>query len=169
MQTYQLWTDGSCGALSQGVHPITGDLDGRFAGDGGWCAILVAPGGGKLAVYGWATQTTNNRMELLAVIEGLKALGESRCRVTVHTDSSYVKNAFTQGWLKKWKSNGWRNSKGGRVDNQDLWFELMDLVARHTVQWVHVRGHQRKPTLNHDADWWAVKARQWQTEGREFL
>jgi len=94
-------------------------------------------------MFGGQTHTTNNRMELRAAIEGLNAL-ELPGRVTVVTDSQYLKNGITR-WLRKWKASGWQRSAvgGGRreVLNRDLWEELDDAVSRHTVCWQWVRGH----------------------------
>ena len=84
--------------------------------------------------------TTNNRMELLAVLGGLRALNRP-CRVLVRTDSRYVMNAFTKGWLAKWQGNGWRRADKEPVKNRELWEELAAEVARHDVEWMWVRGH----------------------------
>jgi ribonuclease HI len=94
-------------------------------------------------MYGSEVQTTNNRMELQAVIEGLRAIREP-CVVTISTDSQYVQRGITE-WLETWKANGWRKStrnKGGRaVLNQDLWTELDKRIAPHTIHWQWVKGH----------------------------
>jgi ribonuclease HI len=97
--------------------------------------------------YGCEERTTNNRMELQAVIEGLRALRET-CVVTISTDSQYVQRGITE-WLETWKANGWRkskNTKGCRaVLNQDLWIELDKRLASHTVRWQWVKGHADDP------------------------
>lgn len=106
----------------------------RFGGHGG-------------EMYGCEERTTNNRMELQAVIEGLRALREP-CEITISTDSQYVQRGVTE-WLETWKANGWRkskNTKGSRaVRNQDLWAELDKRLASHIVQWQWVKGHADDP------------------------
>lgn len=84
--------------------------------------------------------TTNNRMELLAAIRGLQAL-KRPLTVDLHSDSSYVINAFKQRWIQKWQANGWRTSSKKPVENQDLWLELLDAMRPHKVNWVQVKGH----------------------------
>jgi ribonuclease HI len=112
-------------------------------GPGGWACILRF-GTHRKELFGSEPHTTNNRMELRAVIEGLKALREP-CAVTVITDSQYVRNGITQ-WLENWKSHGWRKKKKGGsgtrdVLNRDLWEELDAAAARHRVEWEWVKGH----------------------------
>ena len=85
-------------------------------------------------------ETTNNQMELTAVIEGLKALKEP-CKVTVYSDSAYVVNAFNQDWITGWINNNWRNSKKDPVANKELWEELIALTKKHTVEFIKVKGH----------------------------
>ncbi len=96
-------------------------------------------GGKTRELYGSAPQTTNNRMELTAAIEGLRALKEP-CEVEVVTDSEYVKNGITQ-WIHGWKRNGWKTSAKKPVVNQDLWMELDELVAQHKIRWTWTKGH----------------------------
>jgi ribonuclease HI len=91
-------------------------------------------------VSGGERQTTNNKMELTAVLRGLQALTRS-CRVRVHVDSSYVKNTFTNGWAARWQRNGWMTADKRPVKNRELWQELLAEVARHDVEWVKVAGH----------------------------
>jgi ribonuclease HI len=91
-------------------------------------------------VSGGEGVTTNNRMELKSVVEGLRAL-KRPCRVRVHLDSSYVKNAFTNGWLDRWQRNGWTTSGKQAVKNRELWQELLAEVSRHEIEWVKVAGH----------------------------
>lgn len=105
---------------------------------------------------GGMSPTTNNRMELLSVIEGLRAL-ERPCRVRVHLDSNYVKKAFTERWLVSWQRRNWVNSKKEPVANRDLWEKLLVEVARHEVEWVKVRGHAGV-ALNERVDQLAVAA-----------
>jgi ribonuclease HI len=111
-------------------------------GPGGWACVLRF-GQHKGEVFGFSPSTTNNRMELQAVIEGLKALKEP-CAITIRTDSQYVQRGITE-WLAGWKATGWKkskNSRGGReVLNQDLWKELDKLLAPHSVSWRWVKGH----------------------------
>jgi ribonuclease HI len=91
-------------------------------------------------ISGFEPSTTNNRMELTAAIKALKALKEP-CAVTLYSDSAYLVNTFKQGWLAKWQVNGWKTSNKGPVENQDLWKELLDLIDRHKVNWMKVKGH----------------------------
>ncbi len=119
-----IYTDGACSG-----NP----------GPGGWAAILMA-GGAKKELSGGEANTTNNRMELMGVISGLKALTRP-CNVEVHSDSAYVVNAFSQNWIGKWASNGWKNSAKADVANTDLWKELLELTKVHNVTFVKVKGH----------------------------
>ncbi|HEV2491514.1 MAG TPA: ribonuclease HI [Terriglobia bacterium] len=107
-------------------------------GPGGWACILRS---GRVAreMYGSEPRTTNNRMELRAVIEGLRALREP-CQVTVYTDSEYVRKGITE-WLERWKLNGWKKRDKGKVVNQDLWMELDQAAQQHRIRWEWVRGH----------------------------
>ncbi len=123
MKSVRLVTDGSCLG-----NP----------GRGGWAAIL-RHGSHKVELSGSEAQTTNNRMEMTAVLNGLKALKES-CRVTVEIDSQYVKNGITT-WIHRWKKRGWKTASGDPVKNQDLWRELESALAGHQVSWVWVKGH----------------------------
>ncbi|HZO55028.1 MAG TPA: ribonuclease HI [Bryobacteraceae bacterium] len=123
MKSVQLITDGSCLG-----NP----------GPGGW-AYILRYGEHKRERSGGEAQTTNNRMELMAAIEGLNAIKES-CKVTIITDSQYVKNGIMT-WLKGWKRNGWRTASKKPVQNQDLWEKLDEAVARHTTEWEWTKGH----------------------------
>jgi ribonuclease HI len=107
-------------------------------GPGGWAAILRA-GAIEKEISGGEIATTNNRMELMAVINGLNAL-TAPSEVTVHTDSRYVMDGATQ-WLKRWKANGWKTSDKKPVKNDDLWRALEEAAARHKLKWRWVRGH----------------------------
>ena len=122
MKKVQIITDGSCIG-----NP----------GPGGWACILRF-GGQEREMYGSEPRTTNNRMELRAAVEGLRALKEP-CQVEIVTDSNYVKHGITE-WIHKWKRNGWR-SGGQAVKNQDLWHELDEQVSRHHVHWEWTKGH----------------------------
>jgi len=107
-------------------------------GPGGWAAILCR-GTHRREMFGHAPLTTNNRMELTAAIEGLRAINES-CEVEVVTDSEYVKNGITQ-WIHAWKRNGWRRSDKQPELNGDLWRELDEEAARHKTTWIWTKGH----------------------------
>jgi ribonuclease HI len=126
-------------------------------GPGGWAVILVS-GAHCRELSGGEPHTTNNRMELRAVIEGLKALTRP-CRVHVQSDSSYVVNAHRQGWLRNWQRNGWRTAARKPVENQDLWEDLLAAEQRHEVTWELVKGHAGHE-LNERADELAVQARE---------
>jgi ribonuclease HI len=107
-------------------------------GPGGWACILRYNGNMK-ELFGSEPHTTNNRMELTAVIQGLRAMKEP-CRVTVVTDSQYVKNGITL-WIHGWKRKGWKTSTGSPVMNRELWMALEEEAARHKVTWEWVKGH----------------------------
>jgi ribonuclease HI len=111
-------------------------------GPGGWACILQC-GEHERVLQGGVPDATNNRMELAAAIEGLRALKRA-CQVTVLTDSEYVRRGITE-FLPRWRSNGWRNASGKAVVNQDLWEQLEELAGYHAVTWVHVRGHSGQP------------------------
>lgn len=123
-------------------------------GRGGWAAILRY-GDHKRELSGSSPQTTNNRMELTAAIEGLRALKE-QCEVEVITDSEYLKNGITQ-WIHGWKKNGWKTKAKTPVVNQDLWTELDQLVASHDVKWTWTKGHASHED-NNRADELATRA-----------
>ncbi len=109
-------------------------------GIGGWGALLISEDGLRRELSGAVQEATNNRMELLGAIMALRSL-EHPCDVTLHTDSKYVQGGFTQGWLAKWQRNGWLTSAKKPVLNQDLWSELVELIAIHQVEWKWVPGH----------------------------
>ncbi len=129
-------------------------------GVGGWAAILISPDHNDAGreIYGAEAESTNNRMELTAAVMALGAL-KYPCEVALNTDSQYVKNGFTEGWLAKWSKNGWRNSGGKPVVNADLWGELLRLAECHKVTWKWVRGHA-DDELNNRCDLLAVQARE---------
>lgn len=124
MKKVDLYTDGSCIG-----NP----------GPGGYAYILIYNGVQK-EWAGCVPDTTNNRMEITAVIEGLKKLKEP-CEVTIYTDSSYTLNAFEQGWIQNWLANNWRTSSKKEVQNIDLWKELLNVMQPHKISWVKVKGH----------------------------
>ncbi|WP_395375289.1 ribonuclease HI [Marinicella sp. W31] len=111
-------------------------------GPGGWAALLRFGKKEKLLV-GKNPDTTNNQMEMKAVIEGLKALKKA-CEITVFTDSRYVMDGYNQ-WLPGWKAKNWRNSKKEPVKNKSLWQELDEQAARHKISWQWVKGHSGHP------------------------
>ena len=115
----------------------------------GSCIGNPGPGGyGIVLIYkdvvrqfsGFVDNTTNNRMEITAVIEGLKKVKEP-CEITIYTDSAYTMNAFEQGWLNDWILKGWKTANKKPVQNQDLWQELVTLMQPHKITWVKVKGH----------------------------
>ncbi|MGG4497584.1 ribonuclease HI [Brevibacillus reuszeri] len=124
MREVQIYTDGACSG-----NP----------GPGGWGAVLMY-GQHIKEMSGAEPNTTNNRMELQAAISALTSLKEA-CKVTLYSDSAYLVNCFKQGWFKGWLKNGWKNSKGQPVENQDLWKELLRLMDIHQVEYVKVKGH----------------------------
>lgn len=124
MTKVELYTDGACSG-----NP----------GPGGWAAVLRS-GNHTRKLSGFEPHTTNNRMELMGVIEGLLRL-TGHSDVEVVTDSQYVKNAFTEGWLDRWQRSGWKSSTGAPVKNQDLWIRLSELRRMHVLKWTWVRGH----------------------------
>lgn len=128
MKHVEIFTDGAC----QG-NP----------GKGGW-GVLLRCGNAVKELSGYEEVTTNNRMELTAVIQGLLSLKEP-CKVTLTTDSQYVVNGITQGWAENWQKNGWRNTKRQPVANIDLWEELLSMLQIHDVKFIWVKGHAGYP------------------------
>lgn len=128
MKKVEIYTDGACS---------------RNPGKGGWGAVLVYNGTEK-EISGAENNTTNNRMELTAVIEALKAL-KVPCEVTVTTDSKYVCDAINQGWVYSWKKNGWKRGKNKPALNPDLWQTLLDELDKHKVEFIWVKGHNGHP------------------------
>ena len=128
MKEVTVFTDGACSG-----NP----------GPGGWGAILRF-GAYEKELSGGEASTTNNRMELSAVIAGLSALKEP-CRVTVVTDSKYVYDGMTKGWAEGWRRRGWRRADGSPALNSDLWERLLDLAAKHDVSFCWVKGHSGHP------------------------
>ncbi len=124
MKKVHLYTDGACSG-----NP----------GPGGY-GIVLQYKGRKKEFSGYEPQTTNNRMELTAVIEGLRKLKE-RCDVTIFTDSAYVMNAIDKKWIENWQINNWKTANKKPVMNQDLWQDLLQELDKHKVSWVKVKGH----------------------------
>ena len=140
MKRVILYTDGACSG-----NP----------GPGGFGAVLQF-GAHRKDISGGFVLTTNNRMELLAVIKGLEAL-KQRCEVTVYSDSRYIVDAVNKGWAKRWRANDWRRNRSEKAVNPDLWGRLLDLLEKHDVEFRWVRGHAGNPG-NERADELAVAA-----------
>jgi len=143
MTDVTIYTDGACSG-----NP----------GPGGWAAILI-PEDDPHAYEertGGEPHTTNNRMELTAALEALRAL-DRPARVRLHTDSAYLSNAFNKGWLDSWQENDWQTASNDDVKNKDLWRALLAEAERHDVEWVWVKGHA-DDELNIMADERAVAA-----------
>ncbi len=128
MKKIKIYTDGSCKG-----NP----------GPGGFGAILKYNGYEK-EISGGESKTTNNRMELLAIIESLKLLKES-CEIFIYSDSQYVCNSINKGWAEKWKANNWMRNRKETALNQDLWEQLLDLLSSHKAKFVWVKGHAGHP------------------------
>lgn len=127
-------------------------------GLGGWGVVLLVPGkAARKELFGAAGETTNNRMELTAALEGLRALRRPS-HVRIITDSEYLKNAFTSGWIEKWQRNGWRTAGRQPVKNEDLWRALLEAMSPHRIEWQWVRGHGATAE-NNRCDELAVEAR----------
>ena len=124
MKEVTIYTDGACSG-----NP----------GPGGWGAILIY-GENKKEISGREKETTNNIMEITAVIESLKLL-KYPCDVKLYSDSAYVVNAFNKNWVESWQKNGWINSKKEEVKNKELWKELIELTKTHNVTFIKVKGH----------------------------
>ncbi|MCX7970239.1 MAG: ribonuclease HI [Negativicutes bacterium] len=140
MKQVQIYTDGAC----------TGN-----PGRGGYAAILIY-GERRKTLSGGFRLTTNNRMEMMAVIAALEQLKYS-CDLTIYSDSRYLVQAFNDSWLEKWQNNGWRNARGEPVANVDLWQRLLDLLAGHQYRFVWIKGHSGQPE-NCQCDQLAVAA-----------
>lgn len=140
MQKVTIYTDGACSG-----NP----------GPGGWAAVLIC-GDHKKEIYGGSKNTTNNIMELTAIIEGLKAL-KQECEVEVYSDSAYSVNGFNQGWIYNWMKKGWKTSDGQDVKNKELWQELYSLTKKYKVTFIKVKGHS-DVELNNRCDELARKA-----------
>lgn len=145
MKTVYMFTDGACSG-----NP----------GPGGWGTILRY-GKNEKRLSGGEKSTTNNRMELTAVIEGLKALKEP-CHVILATDSKYVADGILKGWAESWRANGWRKKDKKPALNPELWTELLDLADMHELEINWIKGHNNHPE-NEECDKMAV------AESRKFL
>lgn len=127
MAEVEIYTDGACSG-----NP----------GPGGWGVVLIS-GGHRRELSGGEPLTTNNRMEMTAAIRALEAL-KRPCRARLHTDSIYLKDGITR-WIHKWKRNGWRTANKKPVKNTELWTRLDDLLERHDIEWLWVKGHAGDP------------------------
>jgi len=126
---------------------ITIYTDGACSGNpgaGGWGAVLYSDAGHKREMHGGEALTTNNRMELCAVIGALSIIKQAPSDIEITTDSTYVKDGITT-WIKSWKKNGWRTSARRAVKNADLWRRLDELVALHNITWHWIKGHSGHP------------------------
>ena len=142
-----IYTDGACSG-----NP----------GPGGWGAILCYKGTEK-EISGGEQETTNNRMELTAVIEALKCLKEA-CEIDLWSDSKYVIDGLEKGWAESWRKNGWRKSDRKPALNPDLWDVLLNLIAEHEIRYHWVKGHAENE-FNNRCDALAVAAREKRTSG----
>ena len=152
MSILRIYTDGACSG-NQNDENI-----------GGWGAILEY---GKAAkeLHGGESNTTNNRMELMAVIEAFKALTRTGLDCQVFTDSSYVASCFREKWYLNWQKNGWRTSGKKPVENRQLWEELISLVQQHRVTFYRVKGHVNLNSPSADLNKLYEKFREWNGEG----
>ncbi len=141
------------------VHIYTDGACSPNPGIGGWAAVLISPqhDNYRKELSDAEEQSTNNRMELTAVIRGLESL-KFPCEVKLHTDSKYIQQAFTKKWIETWKKNGWMTKNRKPVLNQDLWKALSFLTETHDVEWIWVKGHSSNEE-NNRCDELAVQAR----------
>ena len=132
-----IYTDGACSG-----NP----------GSGGWGVVIIEDNKNETFLNGGDNDTTNNKMELTATIQALKAI-EKKSAITLITDSKYVKDGI-QSWIQNWKKNGWKTAAKKPVKNKELWIELNELIARHNITWEWVKGHAGN-THNEKADYLA--------------
>jgi ribonuclease HI len=138
LRVFTVYTDGACSG-----NP----------GPGGWAA-LIRHDGRETQISGGEPATTNNRMEMRAVLEALSAISDP-AHVRIHSDSALIINAFTQGWIDRWTRNGWRKADRKPVENQGLWQDILRAMAPHRVDWIKVKGHH-DDELNNRVDKLAV-------------
>lgn len=124
MKKVEIYTDGACSG-----NP----------GIGGWAAVLFYNGRSK-EISGYDKMTTNNRMELFAIIQGLRQLKEP-CEVSIYSDSAYAVDAFNKGWIENWQKNNWKTADKKEVKNKDLWTDLKIRLATHKYTFIKVKGH----------------------------
>ncbi|MGD8427954.1 MAG: ribonuclease HI [Balneolaceae bacterium] len=139
-KTVIVFTDGACSG-----NP----------GPGGWAALLQWNEREKI-LTGSAPNTTNNRMEMRAVIEALRAINQP-CHVKIHSDSALIVNSFKQGWIDSWLKRNWKKANKKPVENQDLWKEMLTAMQPHEVEWIKVKGHADNER-NNRVDQLAVEA-----------
>ena len=140
MKKVTIYTDGACSG-----NP----------GPGGWGAVLICDDV-KKEISGAQKHTTNNIMEITAVLEALKLL-KYECDVKIYSDSAYVVNAFNQGWIYNWRKNNWKTANKEPVKNRELWEELYDLTKKHKTEFIKVKGHSDNE-LNNRCDYLATSA-----------
>jgi ribonuclease HI len=128
MKTIYIYTDGACSGNQ------------RDSNIGGWGALLEY-GEHQKEIFGGEINTTNNRMEMLALLNALKAIKKPGYNISFFSDSSYLVNCFREKWYENWQKNGWKNSKKKDVENRDLWEELLHLVSQHQISFYRVKGH----------------------------
>lgn len=126
-QEVEIYTDGACSG-----NP----------GPGGWAAI-IKHGNQRDEIWGFDPETTNNRMELISVIEALKKI-KKPSKIQIYTDSRYIRDGITS-WIEKWQKNGWKTSSGTPVKNRDLWEILLKLTKTHQIDWHWIPGHSHHP------------------------
>ena len=140
MKDVIIYTDGACSG-----NP----------GPGGWGAILIY-NNYKKEIYGNSLETTNNIMEITAIIEALKLLKES-CNITIYSDSAYIVNTFEKKWIDEWIKNDWKNSSKRNIKNKELWQEMVELLNNHNYKFVKVEGHSDNK-YNNRCDYLATHA-----------
>ena len=140
MKKVTIYTDGACSG-----NP----------GPGGWGAVLICDDV-KKEISGAKEDTTNNIMEMTAVLEALKLL-KYECDVKIYSDSAYVVNAFNQGWIYNWRKNNWKTANKEPVKNRELWEKLYDLTKKHKTEFIKVKGHSDNE-LNNRCDFLATSA-----------
>lgn len=128
MQLVQIFSDGACS---------------KNPGPGGWASILKHKNH-ELKISGNEKNTTNNRMELIAIIKALSAL-KKPCSVQIFTDSKYIVNSINLGWAKKWQQNNWMKNKKNKALNSDLWQKLLELIQKHKTEFIWIKGHNGHP------------------------
>jgi len=140
MEEVTIYTDGACSG-----NP----------GKGGWGAVLIYKDKEK-QISGASLNTTNNQMELTAPIEALKLL-KRPCKVKLYSDSAYLINGFTEGWIYNWQKNGWKTSNKKDVKNKELWVQIYNFTQIHEIEWIKVKGHSDNK-YNNICDKLAVEA-----------
>lgn len=150
-----MYTDGACSGNQNEKNT------------GGWGCVLEFGEYGK-ELHGGEPDTTNNRMELSAVIQGFRALTRDSLTIEVFTDSSYLAECFRQKWYENWRRNGWRTSKKTPVENRDLWEELLSRIEKNDVTFYRVKGHVNLGSPSADTDALYRRFREWNGDGFSF-